>query len=171
MPLPRTSLCGPPEKAPLTEPPSLHLLDCGNISGGQRYLNAPAVRHGYFVQREFPAPQKFTFLTAGNEGQRFLQVASNLRSAMALITRGDDVMEDRVFFDAINELTREEHEIWAKESHGQATDAERDRLRRIGGTLDQCWDLLHQRRARRAAGLNPDDAKVRDEKTVEGYIG
>ncbi len=80
-------------------------------------------------------------------------------------------MEDRTLFDAINELTREEHEIWAKESHGQATDAERDRLRGIGVTLDQCWDLLHQRRARRAAGLNPDDAKVRDEKTVEGYIG
>src|SRR2546428_2911030 len=86
-------------------------------------------------------------------------------------TRGDDVMEDRTLFDAINELTREEHEIWAKESHGQATDAERDRLRRLGVTLDQCWDLLHQRRARRAAGLNPDDAKVRDEKTVEGSIG
>ena len=80
-------------------------------------------------------------------------------------------MEDRALFDAINELTREEHGIWAKESHGQATDAERDRLRRIGVTLDQCWDLLHQRRARRAAGLNPDEAKVRNEKTVEGYIG
>jgi hypothetical protein len=38
-------------------------------------------------------------------------------------------------------------------------------------TLDQCWDLLHQRRARRAAGQDPDDASVRDPRTVEGYIG
>ena len=51
------------------------------------------------------------------------------------------------------------------------TDADRERLHRIQVTLDQCWDLLHQRRARRAAGLNPDEATVRDEKTVEGYIG
>jgi len=49
------------------------------------------------------------------------------------------------------------------------TDADRARLRRLEVTLDQCWDLLRQRRARRAAGLDPDDARVRDEKTVEGY--
>jgi hypothetical protein len=36
--------------------------------------------------------------------------------------------------------------------------------------LDQCWDLLHHRRARREAGLNPDAAEVRDERTVEGYV-
>jgi Protein of unknown function (DUF2630) len=49
------------------------------------------------------------------------------------------------------------------------TDADRARLRRLEVTLDQCWDLLRQRRARRAAGLDPDGAQVRDEKTVEGY--
>lgn len=80
-------------------------------------------------------------------------------------------MEDQTVFDRINQLAREEHEIWDQESRGEANDAERQRLRRIELTLDQCWDLLHQRQARRAAGLNPDDAKVRDEKTVEGYIG
>ena len=37
--------------------------------------------------------------------------------------------------------------------------------------LDQCWDLLHQRRALRNAGLDPEEAKVRDENTVEGYQG
>ena len=50
------------------------------------------------------------------------------------------------------------------------TDAERERMKRIEVTLDQCWDLLHQRRARRAAGLDPDQASVRDEQTVEGYV-
>lgn len=80
-------------------------------------------------------------------------------------------MEDQAVFDRINQLAREEHEIWGRESRKETTDADRERLRRIGVTLDQCWDLLHQRQARRAAGLNPNDAKVRDEKTVEGYIG
>jgi hypothetical protein len=36
--------------------------------------------------------------------------------------------------------------------------------------LDQCWDLLRQRRARRAAGLNPDEAQVRPVETVEHYL-
>jgi hypothetical protein len=80
-------------------------------------------------------------------------------------------MDDQAVFHRINELANEEHEIWAKESRGEVTDADRERLHRIEVTLDQCWDLLHQRQARRAAGLNPDEAKVRDEKTVEGYIG
>jgi hypothetical protein len=35
--------------------------------------------------------------------------------------------------------------------------------------LDQCWDLLRQRRAKRHAGQDPDQAHVRDASTVEGY--
>ncbi len=81
------------------------------------------------------------------------------------------MMEDQKVFDQINKLAREEHDIWSKESQGEATEADRDRLRRIGVTLDQCWDLLHQRQALRSAGGDPRDAKVRDEKTVEGYKG
>jgi hypothetical protein len=45
------------------------------------------------------------------------------------------------------------------------------RLRDVEVMLDQCWDLLHQRRGRRDAGLDPNDARVRDEQTVEGYWG
>jgi hypothetical protein len=82
-----------------------------------------------------------------------------------------DAMDDVAVLDRINKLAREEHEIWSKESRGEANDADREKLRQIGVTLDQCWDLLHQRQARKAAGLNPNDAKVRDKKTVEGYIG
>jgi hypothetical protein len=80
-------------------------------------------------------------------------------------------VEDQGVIDRINELAGEEHELFEKESRGQATDSERERLKRLEVTLDQCWDLLHQRRARRAAGLDPSEAKVRDEKTVEGYLG
>ena len=78
-------------------------------------------------------------------------------------------MDDTEVLGRINELAREEHELFERESHGKVTDADRQRLRRLEVTLDQCWDLLRQRRARRAAGLNPDAARVRDEKTVEGY--
>jgi Protein of unknown function (DUF2630). len=69
----------------------------------------------------------------------------------------------------INELADEEHQLFEREASGQATDADRERLKDLGVQLDQCWDLLHQRRARRAAGMDPDGAEVRDERTVEGY--
>jgi len=80
-------------------------------------------------------------------------------------------MDDEKVLHRINDLAREEHELFEREARAKATDADRKRLRQIGVTLDQCWDLLRQRRARRAAGLDPDDAQVRDEKTVEGYTG
>ena len=80
-------------------------------------------------------------------------------------------MDDQSVIDRINELAREEHELFEKESQGKVSQAERERLKRLAVTLDQCWDLLHQRRARRAAGLDPDQAEVRDERTVEGYVG
>jgi hypothetical protein len=80
-------------------------------------------------------------------------------------------MDDAKVLSRINELAREEHELFERESRRNVSDADRERLRQIQVTLDQCWDLLRQRRARRAAGLEPDDAQVRDEKTVEGYTG
>ncbi len=80
-------------------------------------------------------------------------------------------MDDEQIIERINELADEEHSLFGKESAGKATEADRERLKRLEVTLDQCWDLLHQRRARRSAGLDPDQASVRDEKTVEGYIG
>jgi hypothetical protein len=78
---------------------------------------------------------------------------------------------DKKVTDKIDELAREEHELFERQSRGAASDADRERLRHLAVTLDQCWDLLRQRRARREFGLDPDQAKVRDEKTVEGYIG
>ena len=80
-------------------------------------------------------------------------------------------MDDKKISDHINELAREEHELFERESHGNANEADRDRRQRIQVMLDQCWDLLRQRQARRTAGLDPEGARVRDEKTVEGYSG
>ena len=57
---------------------------------------------------------------------------------------------------------------------GQANDAAeagRERAKELEVMLDQSWDLLHQRRARRAAGMDPDDAEVRGAAQVEGYLG
>ena len=80
-------------------------------------------------------------------------------------------MDDKKVIDHIDELAREEHELFERESRGTATDADRERLQRLQIMLDQCWDLLRQRQARRAAGLDPEQARLRDEKTVEGYTG
>ena len=52
----------------------------------------------------------------------------------------------------------------------QALAAEREQLRRVEEELDQCWDLLRQREARRESGQNPDDAHARPVSQVEGYL-
>ena len=78
-------------------------------------------------------------------------------------------MADESTLESINRLADEEHALRSKESAGEATEADQARIEEIGVLLDRCWDLLRQRRARRAAGLDPDDAEVRDEATVEGY--
>ena len=79
-------------------------------------------------------------------------------------------MSDEDVTRAINQLANEEHELFQKEARGEASDADRARLKDLQVSLDQCWDLLHQRRARRAAGQNPDEAEVRPESVVEGYV-
>jgi hypothetical protein len=79
-------------------------------------------------------------------------------------------MEDSNILQRINDLAHEEHELFQRESEGNASPAERERLKALSVTLDQLWDLLHQRRALRSAGLDPDEAQVRDPQTVEGYL-
>ena len=80
-------------------------------------------------------------------------------------------MADEDIITRINDLAHEEHQLFEKESEGHASTRERERLKDIEVQLDQCWDLLHQRRARRSAGMDPDQAAVRPETTVEGYVG
>jgi hypothetical protein len=81
-------------------------------------------------------------------------------------------MDDRRVFEQISKLTEEEKALWRKQSEqGRVEDDDRARLKELSETLDQCWDLLHQRRAARKAGLDPREAKVREKEQVEGYEG
>ena len=80
-------------------------------------------------------------------------------------------MDDKDVIDTINQLAGEEHSLFTKASTDEGLSSkEHDRLKFLEVQLDQCWDLLHQRRARRNAGLDPDEAQVRDAATVEGYV-
>jgi hypothetical protein len=79
-------------------------------------------------------------------------------------------VNDRTLFEHINELASEEEQLWERAGEGGGLDGtERARLDTIKVELDQCYDLLHQREARRSAGLDPDDASVRPADIVERY--
>jgi uncharacterized protein DUF2630 len=78
-------------------------------------------------------------------------------------------MADAQIHNSIEQLVEEEHELWEREASGIATDDDRRRLDAIKVSLDQCWDLLRQRRALREAGRDPDAADVRPPETVERY--
>ncbi|HET8988146.1 MAG TPA: DUF2630 family protein [Humibacillus sp.] len=72
----------------------------------------------------------------------------------------------------ITSLIDEEHRLrGALQTGSISVDEEHARLRVLEVELDQCWDLLRQRRAKREFGDNPDEAQVRSERTVEGYLG
>lgn len=73
---------------------------------------------------------------------------------------------DRSVLDRIQALVEQEHRL-----HGQSemTDEDRQRLDHMQVELDQCWDLLRQRRALRIVGQDPDKAQVRPPEIVEKY--
>jgi hypothetical protein len=72
----------------------------------------------------------------------------------------------------INELVAEEKALRQQLQHGDISESEEHRrLRRLEVELDQCWDLLRQRRALRETGGDPGDAAVRPADEVEGYLG
>jgi len=79
-------------------------------------------------------------------------------------------MPDIDIFQTINDLSAEEERLYASAADGSGLDgAERDRLEAIKVELDRCYDLLHQREARAAAGQDPDSATARSATIVEGY--
>ena len=79
-------------------------------------------------------------------------------------------MNDKEILSHIDELIATEHDLRTKVASGELSSAaERDRLRSVEEALDQCWDLLRQRRARREFGEDPDSAMVRPSAEVEGY--
>jgi hypothetical protein len=78
-------------------------------------------------------------------------------------------MGDTEILKHITELVNEEHELMNKAEGVGLDDTQNERMKALEVSLDQCWDLLRQRRARRNAGLNPDEAQVRDPGVVEHY--
>jgi uncharacterized protein YjaG (DUF416 family) len=78
-------------------------------------------------------------------------------------------MDDADIVQRIGELTEQEHSLERSHAGEELSTEELERLRQIEVTLDQCWDLLRQRRARRAAGADPDEVTIRPEGVVEGY--
>jgi hypothetical protein len=80
-------------------------------------------------------------------------------------------MDDKEILGRIDELMKTEHELRAKLAAGQlTTDEEHAALRSAEQALDQCWDLLRQRRARREFGEDVDEAAARPVSEVEGYL-
>jgi hypothetical protein len=78
-------------------------------------------------------------------------------------------MDDPEIHAGIEQMVEEEHELWRRESDGTATDLDRSRLAELKVALDQCWDLLRQRRALRESGLDADSATLRSSEVVERY--
>lgn len=78
----------------------------------------------------------------------------------------DDILQ------TVNDLVAEERDLRDKLQHREIDESEEhQRLKALEVQLDQCWDLLRQRRALRASGGDPDSASVRPESEVEGYLG
>ncbi len=78
-------------------------------------------------------------------------------------------MDDSELLNSIDSLVKEEHTLMQQAQQGGLNDSQHARMHDIEVRLDQCWDLLRQRRARREFGLNPEEANVRDPNTVEHY--
>lgn len=78
-------------------------------------------------------------------------------------------VDDREILERITALVDEEHRLETRHGAEGLDDEERARLDATERALDQCWDLLRQRRARRSAGDDPDAARARPEQVVEGY--
>ncbi|OMC43067.1 hypothetical protein A5745_17960 [Mycobacterium sp. IS-2888] len=72
----------------------------------------------------------------------------------------------------IRDLVAEEKALRTQLQRRDITESEEhERLRQVEIELDQCWDLLRQRRALRETGGDPKEAAVRPPGQVEGYLG
>jgi hypothetical protein len=80
----------------------------------------------------------------------------------------EDPKKDVAAMGHIQKLVAEEHKLFEAKSR---TEAQTKRLKHIQVQLDQCWDLLRQRRAARETGHNPKDAQLRPPNVVENYKG
>ena len=80
-------------------------------------------------------------------------------------------MDDKEILAHIDDLIQTEHTLREQLAAGQLSSVqEREQLKAAEEALDQCWDLLRQRRARREFGENPNEANARPVSEVEGYM-
>jgi hypothetical protein len=83
---------------------------------------------------------------------------------------GGIIMQDAEILAKIKDLISEEHELRERVVTGEvSTDDEKGRVRELEEALDQCWDLLRQRKARREIGEDPDFSSPRPIDEVESY--
>ncbi|HEX4248344.1 MAG TPA: DUF2630 family protein [Pseudonocardia sp.] len=78
-------------------------------------------------------------------------------------------MNDREITAKITELVDQEHQLERAHVGRPLSEDEHAQMNELNVQLDQCWDLLRQRRARREMGQNPETAEVRGDRVVEGY--
>ncbi|GAB2824679.1 DUF2630 family protein [Actinocorallia aurea] len=79
-------------------------------------------------------------------------------------------MNDDTILERITALVEREHELRRQRTEGSLNERTENReLHTVEAQLDQCWDLLRQRRARRDFGADPDEAAARSVSVVEGY--
>ncbi|HWC79231.1 MAG TPA: DUF2630 family protein [Pseudonocardiaceae bacterium] len=78
-------------------------------------------------------------------------------------------MADKDIIGHIDELIAEEHQLRTKATGDGLAPEDTDRMKSLAAQLDQCWDLLRQRRARREFGEDPGDAEARPISEVESY--
>jgi hypothetical protein len=80
----------------------------------------------------------------------------------------DDTARDNPVLAHIQELVAEEHDLFDRDG---LDEAQTKRLHRIQVELDQCWDLLRQRRAARETGRPESETQLRPADVVERYTG
>ena len=78
-------------------------------------------------------------------------------------------MTEEDLFGRIEQLVQREQESRRQSGSDGVSDEDREELRMVEERLDQCWDLLRQRRARAEFGGDPDDAEPRPVGEVESY--
>ena len=76
-------------------------------------------------------------------------------------------MDEKDLLSRIHSLVDEEHRLRDSAEHTAET---RTRMDDLEAQLDQCWDLLRQRRAKRQYGENPEEAAARPPSEVENYL-
>jgi hypothetical protein len=88
-----------------------------------------------------------------------------------VVRKEPSAVDDKEILGHIDELVRTEHELRTKLAKGELSSSEEhEQLRAAEEALDQCWDLLRQRRARREFGEKEGESAVRPASEVEGYI-